>query len=173
MEVDLRTLHLRALEPADIDFLYHLENDQSLWRVSNTLLPFSKHTLDNYISNAHLDIFSVKQQRFVLSDHQNTPLGLVDLYDFDPIHHRAGVGIVIDAKYRGQGMAKSGLKLIEKIAFVNLQMHQLYVGVGEENEISLQLFLASGYRQVGVKEDWIYYNNQYHNEVVLQKIAHV
>jgi RimJ/RimL family protein N-acetyltransferase len=70
-------------------------------------------------------------------------------------------------------MAKSGLKLIEKIAFVNLQLHQLYIGVGEGNEISLQLFLASGYRQVGVKEDWIYYNNQYHNEVVLQKIAHV
>ena len=33
-------LILRALEPSDLDFLYTLENDQALWSVSNTLIPF-------------------------------------------------------------------------------------------------------------------------------------
>ena len=38
-------IHLRALEPTDLDFLFSLENDQRLWTVSNTLAPFSKFTL--------------------------------------------------------------------------------------------------------------------------------
>ena len=173
MGINHKTLHLRALEPADIDFLYALENDQALWRISNTFVPFSKHALQAYIANAHLDIFTTKQQRFVLSDQQQTALGLIDLYEFDPVHHRAGIGIVIDAQYRGNGLAKIGLNLVESIAFTHLQLHQLYVGIAEENTPSLQLFLNNGYRQVGIKKDWNFYNNKYHDEVVLQKITDV
>lgn len=44
---------LRALEPEDIDFLYQLENDPSLWEVSETQSPFSRKVLTAYIENAH------------------------------------------------------------------------------------------------------------------------
>ncbi len=166
-------IHLRALEPSDLDFLFALENDQRLWTVSNTLVPFSKFTLKEYIAHAKDDIFTAKQQRFVISDAQNATMGLVDLYDFDPIHHRAGVGIVIAASHRGKGIGKEALSLIEEVAFQRLQLHQLYAGVGEDNPASLALFKAAGYEQCGLKKDWNYYNNGYHNEVVFQKIAHV
>ncbi|HAT63056.1 MAG TPA: GNAT family N-acetyltransferase, partial [Flavobacteriaceae bacterium] len=32
-------MYLRALEPSDLDFLYQLENDESIWEVSNTTTP--------------------------------------------------------------------------------------------------------------------------------------
>ena len=89
-------LILRALEPSDLDFLYTLENDQALWSVSNTLIPFSKYTLSEYILHAKEDIYTAKQVRFVLSDQDQTPLGCIDLFDYDPIHRRAGVGVVIE-----------------------------------------------------------------------------
>ena len=41
------------------------------------------------------DIFSEKQFRFVISIENKKPIGLIDLFDFDPINHRAGIGIVI------------------------------------------------------------------------------
>lgn len=166
-------IHLRALEPSDLDFLFALENDQRLWTVSNTLVPFSKFTLTEYIAHAKDDIFTAKQQRFVISDAQNNALGLIDLYEFDPIHHRAGVGLVIAETLRGNGLGKKALALIETYAFERLQLHQLYAGVGEDNPASLALFKAAGYEQCGLRKDWNYYNNGYHNEVVFQKIAHV
>ena len=49
----------------------------------------------------------------------------------------------------------------------------LATGVGEDNPASLALFKAAGYEQCGLKKDWNYYNKEYHNEVVFQKIAHV
>ena len=166
-------IHLRALELTDLDFLFALENDQRLWSVSNTLVPFSKFTLQEYITHAKEDIFTAKQQRFVISDLQNTALGLIDLYDFDPLHHRAGVGLVIAESHREKGLGKKALALIEELAFQRLQLHQLYAGVGEDNTVSLALFKAAGYVECGLKKDWNYDNNGYHNEVVFQKIVHV
>ena len=49
---------LRPIEPEDIDFLYNLENDMTLWEVSETQKPFSRDVLRKYLENAHLDIFN-------------------------------------------------------------------------------------------------------------------
>ena len=42
---------LRALEHSDLDFLYKLENDESVWEVSNTSTPYSKYVLKQYLDN--------------------------------------------------------------------------------------------------------------------------
>ena len=44
-------LKLRALEPSDLDIMYDIENDKSLWVYSNTSSPFSKHTLKKFIES--------------------------------------------------------------------------------------------------------------------------
>lgn len=87
---------IRALEPEDLEYLYKWENDMDLWEVSDTLTPFSHFTLKKYIENADTDIYSAKQLRLMIADvNTKEPLGLIDLYDFDPYHLRAGLGIMI------------------------------------------------------------------------------
>jgi len=61
--MNYQEIQLRALEPSDLDFLFTLENDQRLWSISNTLVPFSKFTLKQYITNAKEDIFTAKLSR--------------------------------------------------------------------------------------------------------------
>ena len=80
---------IRALEPEDLEYLYKWENDMDLWDVSDTLTPFSHFTLKKYIENAHVDIYTSKQLRLMITrvDTQE-PIGLIDLYDFDPYHQR-------------------------------------------------------------------------------------
>jgi len=42
-------IRLRALEPEDLEILYAWENDMNIWHLSNTLIPFSKSTLNNIL----------------------------------------------------------------------------------------------------------------------------
>ena len=49
MESEL--IRLRALEPEDVNILYKWENDTEIWKVSNTVAPFSKHMLRQFIEN--------------------------------------------------------------------------------------------------------------------------
>jgi diamine N-acetyltransferase len=124
-----------------------------------------------YLENAHRDIYEVKQLRLVISNTDNKPLGLIDLYDFDPKHKRAGVGIVIvNEAERNKGIGSEALSLISNYAFSTLELRQLYANILEENKRSIYLFQKLGFVRVGVKKDWISSNGVYKDEVLFQKI---
>ena len=163
-------IYLRALELDDIEFLFEIENNRDFWEISYTILPFSKYYLEKYIKESNHDIFSEKQFRFVISIENKYPVGLIDLFDFDPINHRAGIGIVINNTQRKKGYAIKSVKLIEDYSRKNLQIHQLYVNVRIDNKISLDLFKKLGYVEIGIKKDWNYLDGQYIDEVLFQKI---
>ena len=149
---------LRALEPDDLDILYDTENDKSLWKYSNTSSPFSKHSLKKFIENSHLDIIEHKQVRLVLSDKSNLPFGFIDLFKYDMINKRAGVGIIIFEKYRSRGLGSISLDLIENYVKKYIPIHQLYANISSENIESIKLFEKHNYLKIGNKKDWIYYN---------------
>lgn len=165
-------IFLRALELSDLDFLYNLENTESLWEVSNTTTPYSKYILKQYLENSHRDIFDVKQLRLVICKSEDeTPVGFIDLFDFDPKHRRVGVGIVIFSEAdKRKGIAFEALKLTCNYAFTHLKVHHIFAGITEENEGSLKLFEKAGFEKSGLKKDWIFSEGKYKSEYFYQLI---
>ncbi len=163
---------LRALEPSDLDFLYHLENEESLWEVSNTLSPYSRFILNEYLENSHRDIYEVKQLRLVICKIENSePIGFIDLYDFDPKHGRVGVGIVIfNNGDRRKGFASEALSLTCNYAFKHLNVHQVFAGITEDNDGSITLFENAEFERNGVKRDWIFSGGKFKSEYIYQLI---
>lgn len=166
------SVYLRALEPEDLDFIYDIENDESVWEVSNTQTPYSKFLIRQYLKNAHQDIYEAKQLRLAICIKDNQKMiGLIDLFDFDPKNKRAGIGIVIrNEADRSKGFGKESLGLLIDYAFVQLQLHQLFANVGAHNEASLNLFSTFGFQKIGLKKDWIFVNNQFQDEWMCQLI---
>lgn len=163
-------IHLRALEPEDIDRLYQWENDPEIWRISNTLAPFSRHTLQRFIEEQRFDVFQTRQQRLIIHKGEKV-VGCVDLFDIEPLHRRAGVGILIyPQSEQGKGYAKETLTVLEDYARQTLGLHQLWANVGEDNPRSLSLFLGCGYLEVGRKKDWNWTVDGFKDEIILQKI---
>lgn len=165
-------VYLRALEPGDIDFLYAVENDENIWEVSDTIVPFSRYILGEYLENVHRDIYEVKQLRLSIVEKKSQQwIGFVDLYDFDPKNSRVGLGIVIyKTTDRGKGYGKETVQLMESYCFNRLNINQIYVHIGVENTVSLELFTKLNFEMVGTKKQWTYKNGSYHDEWLLQKI---
>lgn len=164
-------IYLRALEPTDLDFLYQLENDTSIWEISGTLRPYSKKVLRLYLENAHRDIYEVKQLRLCICDTNDHCIGLIDVFDFDPKNRRAGIGIVIaNPENRNKGMGAEALDLLCDYAFSVLDLHQLYANILEENTSSIHLFEKLGFESIGVKKEWIRTSKGFKNEIMFQKI---
>lgn len=167
---------LRAPEPDDLELLYKWENNQEIWRVSNTLAPYSRYVLKKYIETSHKDIWTTKQLRLIIeakdqSSLMSVPVGLVDLFDFDPFHSRAGLGVLIaNREDRNKGYAFQSLSLIIHYAFNTLQLHQLYANIAANNRISLQLFRKVGFANVGVKREWLKTPSGWVDEVMLQLV---
>ncbi len=148
-------VYLRALEPTDLDFLYSLENDTSVWQVGNTLTPYSKFVLEQYLENATQDIYTVKQLRLVICTANHTAVGAIDLFDFEPLHRRAGIGIVVASAYRGKGYAAEALRLLFSYCRQTLQLHQVYCSVTATNTASINLFSKAGFKEIGIRKQWL------------------
>lgn len=163
---------LRALEPSDVDTLYAWENDSDVWGVSDTTLPFSRHTLARFIDEQRLDIYQTRQTRFVIESLcDGRAVGAVDLFEFDPHNLRVGIGILVyGAENRRKGYASEALRLIEEYAREILSIHTLWCNILLSNLPSMNLFRKAGFHTSGVKRDWVLTPDGWEDEAILQKI---
>jgi diamine N-acetyltransferase len=164
-------IYLRALEPEDLDFVYDIENDTSLWALSDTQTPYSRFLIKQYLENAQQDIFEAKQLRLAICTLEGIAIGLIDVFDFDIKNKRAGIGILIkDEVNRYKGFGKEALDLLVTYCFKTLHLHQVYANISETNSASLNLFENSGFKKIGLKRDWSFDGQQFSNEYILQRI---
>jgi len=169
-----KDIKLRAIEPSDANLIYEWENDSSIWYAGNTIEPFSRHIINQYVNNAHLDLFQANQLRLMVDtkpNGENKPqtIGSIDLFDIDNLHQRAGVGVLIANKDdRKQGYATQALKALTRYCSEVLLLHQLYCNIDEDNRASLQLFQNLGFIITGEKKDWIRTKEGWKDEYFLQ-----
>lgn len=163
------SIRLRAIEPTDLDTLYRWENDSSLWTVGCTIAPFSRKQLWDYIENYSADIYSARQLRLMIERKEDgVSVGTIDLYEFDPLNQRAGVGILVDSAYCRQGFGEQTLRLIQQYAHDYIGMHQLTATIPADNRASLALFKKCGYEISGHLRSWLKIGTRYHDAYILQ-----
>ncbi len=164
-------IYLRTIEPRDAALMLKWENNPENWAVSNTLVPFSEHLILQYVNSAQ-DIFETKQLRFIICLQENdTPIGTIDLFEYDPLHRKAGVGVLIDeVSERNRGYANEAVKLMVKYSFDRLDLHQLFCNIFESNEHSIKLFEKNNFIKTGEKKDWVRIEGKWETELFYQLI---
>ena len=169
MYLQSTSLNLRAPELADLDYLFHVENDTRQWQVSACKVPYSRFQLQQYVeTNAH-DIYVDRQLRLMIERKEDNRLvGIIDLFDFSPADHRAEVGIVIDCDFRGGGYGREALLLLCDYAEHVLSLHQLYAFIFEDNTSACQLFSSCGFKRVALLSDWVLSNKKYRDVCLYQ-----
>ncbi|MBQ9201891.1 MAG: GNAT family N-acetyltransferase [Bacteroidales bacterium] len=165
-------IRLRALEPEDLDFLYRVENDTTLWAEGVNTAPLSRFTLKQYIElSTEQTVFELKELRLIVERKTDrTPVGIADLFDVDIIHRRAGVGLVIDRGHQRQGYGLETLQLLSDYAFNFLQLHSLYAHIAVKNTASIRLFEKAGFQQSGLLKSWLHQAGRYQDVAVCQKL---
>ena len=93
---------LRALEP-DLDWLYTIET-MRLWHLGISKEPWSKAVLASYIDAQPGNLLRDGQLRLVF-EVDGAAVGAVDVYDYDAIARKGGIGIVLRPEARGKAKA--------------------------------------------------------------------
>jgi diamine N-acetyltransferase len=94
---------------------------------------------------------------FATQDAAAAPVGFIDIFDFEPVERRAGVGILIcDPAHRGKGYGAEALRLTIEYARGFLGLRELWCNVAPENAASLALFSAAAFERVGqLMQKWV------------------
>lgn len=160
---------LRALEPEDLECLYEIENDMSLWNFGVTNVPYSKNVILDYITQSTGDIYTDKQVRLMAENNKGEVVGIVDLMDFSPKHNRAELGLVVKDEYRGMGYAASILAKVIEYAKNTIHLHQIYAFVPENNKSCVKLMQVSGFQWTMLIEEWLFDGDNYKNAIFFQR----
>ena len=91
---------------------------------------------------------SGKLTLYAFDDH-DTPVGCVELYNYDPINRRAAVGIVVSNEYRHKG---HGTAMVQTL---------IYADIAANNAPSLHIFQHAGYQHCATLRDWVIRSDRY------------
>ncbi len=163
-----KRIGLRPIEIDDLNSLYEWENDTENWHTSNNLNPHSRFFLEQYILNAQNNIYEDKQLRLVIVTNDKEQIGIIDLFEFDPHHKRAAIGIILAPNRRKQGYGSEALELLIEYADKALNLKQLYCGVGVGNSHSVKLFENKGFTITGTRKAWRLHEGNWADEYFMQ-----
>ena len=161
-------IRLRALEPEDLDFLYEMENDEDLWGVGCTNVPYSRQMLLDYITTATADIYVDKQVRMMMENEHGEVVGMIDLMNFDPRHLRAELGIVVKKEFCGKGIATSAIRHLQQYAKNVLHLHQIYAIVAENNKNAIKMLKGVGFQGDKLLKGWLNEGGEYRDAYFFQ-----
>lgn len=161
---------LRAPEPEDLDCMMQFENAPSLWEVSNATGPYSRFYLKQYIESNKNDLYADNQLRLMIESPEKEVVGIIDIFNFEPFHNRAEVGIVIADHSRRLGIGLLALELLTKHCFDYLGIHQLYAFIDVTNEACRRLFQKGGFEECALLKDWMRTGKTYRDVVMVQRL---
>ena len=154
-------LRLRPLEEEDLNLLYEWENNSANWQYTNTLMPYSKHTLLEYIRNCKTDFLSQESLKLVIELADGTAVGTLDVFNIDHFNGRAELGVFLDSKYRGNGYATTAYNLFKDYAFNFLGWKNLYSIVPKKNSPMHAVMHRTGFLPSGTLKNWIKVSCEY------------
>lgn len=163
------TVTLRAVEPDDIDTILAWENDTREWTSATTAAPFSRRNIEEYVLTYDADIFAARQLRLMIDTAEGT-VGAADLFDFDPINRRAGIGVVTDRGSRRRGYASRAVEIMARYCAERIGIHQLWAVASVENTASRRLLEGTGFVAGGRLHSWLREGERYIDAYIYQRL---
>ena len=143
----IKAISLRNVLPADAAILLAWENNPENWEISDTERSFTKSEIKSFV-NQPQSLTLNEQQRFIICL-ENKPIGCIDLFEYDKVNNKAGVGILIANKAdRNNGYATTALNLLINKCRNELNIVHLFCNIFKENTASIRLFENCGFQFV-------------------------
>lgn len=149
----MESIELLAPINSDLNKLLDWENDLNNSEYSDFPGFYSKEQLKEFINSPH-DLLMNNQIRYMIKL-KGKSIGCIDVFKYDLVNSRAGVGIFIDENWRKKGFAFQALKELKNILSSKFKLNQLYATIYSSNIKSLNLFIKSGFVINGTRKRWV------------------
>lgn len=114
---------------------------------------------NNYFTPGEKLIFGIKKKQGAL-------IGTAAFINIDNSNRNLMVGISIyQNENRGKGYGREAMQLLTDFAFLELNMHRVYLGAFSFNGPAAKLYERIGYKIEGINKDFLYRNGRYYDEI--------
>ncbi len=140
---------LQEVDSEDADTILCWENNPELWNVTENQGPFSLEEIRSFISDSR-GLEATGQIRYMILNLEKSPIGAVDLFEYNEEKKSAGIGILIaDPDIRRHGFASDALNTLIDFLRAQRTLYELKCIIYPENIASINLFLRCGFIETG------------------------
>lgn len=156
-----RDVYLRLSKGDDIEFMLQLENDQEIWKVSQTKEPFLLQDIEHFINDSnHKLVEDLQLRNIIVMSVSDKPIGIIDLFNYNVENNSAGLGITICKEYRGKAYGTAALNLLIDKAFSEYGLEELHCTIFTDNYASISLFESHGFIRKKLLKNNVQYQGQ-------------
>ncbi len=168
-EINDGNLVLRKISKHDADFFYSGLNEKGMTDYLS-LEPLktrehSKRLIKSYLK--YWENYAQFNYIIVLQEIREIKIGSISLWNVNWRHYRAEVGIWIIPIYWSKGFGSKAINLIKNIAFNHLKLHRLEAHIVTQNNNSISLFKKSGFNEEGTLKQYLNFQGNYHDALIL------
>lgn len=167
MESELvgRKVTLRPGLDSDIYYLIKWYNDSELNRLAGW--SSSKVTQDKLRYNIAKS-FGYDPMNLMIDNEEGTPIGTIQLYDFNEQDKNCKLGIRIgDRDYWSKGYGEDAVKTLLEYAFFTIDIFRVTLKVYEYNERAVNCYLKCGFCCEGRTRQSAYIDGKYYDEIIM------
>ena len=140
---------LRPIRKSDLSILNVWKNDEELYKyLGGGFQPLSQEQQEKWMDSM-IDMTG-NHRRFMVLDMEETPIGMVGLYQINWIHRTCEIGVYIgEVQARGKGYASEACQIVEAFATEYLNLRKIKLKVVSENVVAQRMWEKLGYQVVG------------------------
>ncbi|MBD3289255.1 GNAT family N-acetyltransferase [candidate division KSB1 bacterium] len=161
-----RMIRLRRVEDGDLNSLYKWESSDNTYR-NVTDYAFGMST-DEFIDYNRKRIHGLKANfiQFIVETRHGKPIGTIGLYNIDWKNRNAELVVIIgEEKHRGLGYGMKATMMLQRYAFVELNLHSLYSRNYSCNEAIMKMNERAPNRKIGRLRNGVYRDGKYYDVV--------
>ncbi|MFC0522965.1 GNAT family N-acetyltransferase [Pontibacillus salicampi] len=156
-------IYLRKVTEEDGALYSKWVNDLEVMTLTRPHLePYSEHEAKNFIRHIANDSSA---KSFIIECHQtNNPIGITSLIHLDFPNRNAECIIDIGEKhYWSQGYGEEAMCLLLDYAFLEINLHKVYLKVFSYNERAIRLYNKLGFKVEGELQEHLFREGAWHN----------
>lgn len=139
-------IYISEITRNDLPYIHWVENLEEFWNINEHPGPYTLEEITDCFFPTR--VYSLhKQQRWVIWKSENkTPLGILDVFDYEESQKSIGIGILIPNKTEhGKGYGTEAIQLLIKKLTFDRNIEKIFALIDKENTSSIFLFEKSGF----------------------------
>lgn len=154
---------LRAIEKEDCILIVDMFNDPEIEsKVIGWSFPLSRYAQEKWLENHYNDTDYI----FIIENDEKKAVGIATLTDIDWKNRKAFHGIKIaNSNERHKGIGTDAVMAIMRYAFDELGLNRLDGAWFPDNLPSRNMYMKCGWKEEGVRKNYIFKNGKYHDLV--------
>ena len=163
-------VNLRPITEPDLSLLRAWQSDPEVmagWGIPNPLVAST-----NFAADLTGRFASFESSGYLIIESPDGPIGRIDYEHLDGRHGSCEIAMYIgDPGAQGRGFASDALRTLARHLFNQRGVHRIELTVIESNERARRLYERVGFVTEGLLRDYLWFNGEWHNELLMALFA--